>query len=205
MGPDGFDHARDLSFEFSMAAVLHREGMFGGFSQAGGDVTFGEHRLPVECKRVSSLASLENRLRRGRKKLDELVRAGEFSGVVAVDLTRPIRTAQSFISAESDDSLAEIADMQLTAYIHKYVMRPDWLKALNSGAVLGLIFRYLAAGTSGAVSNVRRAVVWQICSLHDDDSEANQQLMQIAQRFGNGKLKDISWSEIARARSLVHA
>lgn len=72
MAPDGADQARDYAFEFHTAAVLQRQDEFGGFSLHGGDLTVGVEHHPAECKRVSSLNSLRNRLRGGRDKLARL-------------------------------------------------------------------------------------------------------------------------------------
>src|SRR5690606_20840387 len=109
MAPDRADPARDYAFEFHTAAVLQRQGEFGGFSQQNGDLTISTDRYPAECKRVSSLNSARNRLRDGRDKLSELVLEGSPPGVIAIDLTRPIRIAHGPITAASDQDLLEEA------------------------------------------------------------------------------------------------
>src|SRR5690606_12829080 len=55
MAPERADPARDYAFEFHTAAVLQRQGEFGGFSRQDGDLTVAAERYPAECKRVSSL------------------------------------------------------------------------------------------------------------------------------------------------------
>jgi len=87
MAPERPDPARDYAFEFHTAAVLQRQGEFGGFSRQDGDLTVAVERYPAECKRVSSLNSLRNRLRDGKDKLSRLVLDGSPPGVMVVDLT----------------------------------------------------------------------------------------------------------------------
>ena len=119
MAPEGFDPARDYAFEFHTAVVLQRQEAFGGFSLHGGDLTIGPKRYPAECKRVSSLNSLRNRLRGGKDKLNQLMGDGGPPGVIVVDLTRPIKMAHGQIVAVSDEQFTQEAEQRLIVCVFR--------------------------------------------------------------------------------------
>ena len=200
MAPDGADPARDYAFEFHTAAVLEQQSQFGGFSPLGGDLTVGEDQFPTECKRVSSLNSLRNRLRGGRDKLRELRDAGSPPGVIAIDLTRPVKSAHGPILAVDDGEFMREAEQRLIAYLAGHVMTEQNIDTLASESVLGVIARCRSAGVSGERSNVRRSVVWQACSIHADDSAEDEIFRRIAGAFGPGELRDGTREEIVDAK-----
>lgn len=199
MSVEGSDRARDYAFEFSAAAALHRKNQFGGFSPNGGDITVGRERWPAECKRLSSLNRLEQRLRKARTQLDgQQYEFGGPPGVIVIDLTKPIRFAQGPINSTTEDELEETAESHLTAYIARY-FRPQWIEMLASPATLGIMIRYISVGTVVEASSVRRCTVWQAISLHGDDMDENSTFMQIADCFGPGPLRNITTNEISEA------
>jgi len=98
------DRPRGYGFEFATAAMLHKAGAFGGFERYG-DVmqTPGWH--PWECKRVGSLTAVSARVREGRGQLKEARRRGISSGIIALDLTRPLRQEFPTLTAKTDARL----------------------------------------------------------------------------------------------------
>lgn len=199
MAPEGFDHGRDCAFEFSTAAVLQTQGRFGGFSELGGDLTISAERSPAECKRISSLRCLEKRLREGRQQLDELVLAGSPPGVIAIDLTRPMRLALGPIVAADNDQLIEESQQRLAAYLERHVLREKHHKALAASSTLGILVRYVAVGIAGDLANVRTSTIWQACSLHPDTSEENRIFENLAVGFGPGPLRSGTREELIAA------
>lgn len=203
MAPDGFDPARDHAFEFHAASVLQSQMGFGGFSLQGGDLTVGELRYPAECKRVSSFDSLRNRLRAGRKKLERLLREGSPPGILAIDLTRPIKLAHGAIIAPSEEQFVREAERRLLAYLKAYVMTEKNIIYLTCRPVLGVVARYMSAGIAGNQENIRRAVVWNACSIHADGSPEDELFRCIARNFGTGDLREGTRQEITDAMEQV--
>ena len=203
MAPDGADPARDYSFEFHTAAVLQRQSEFGGFSLQGGDLTVGAERYPAECKRVSSLNSLRNRLRDGRDKLNRLVEESSPPGVIAIDLTRPVRMANGLIAAADDERFIREAEQRLIAYLASHVMTEQNIDSLGYPSTLGVIARCLSAGISGESANIRRSIVWQACSIHADGSAKDEMFRRIARAFGPGELREGTRDEIIDATTQI--
>lgn len=206
MREDGDDEARNLAFEFSTAAAFRRRGGFAGFTTAGGDLLVTAPELvPVECKRISSLPNLFNRIRDAREQLERGVTAGNAPGVIALDLTRPIGLAQGPIVANADAAFTDAADQRLTAYIHEHLLEQhaQLLQVAGRPAVLGLALRYYAAGTAGDRANVRSATVWQLYPLHEDDHDANELFKRVAGFFGEGPLRPIEPDAVDEARRNV--
>lgn len=199
MAPERADPARDYAFEFHTAAVLQRQGKFGGFSNRNGDLTVTEERYPAECKRVSSLDSLRTRLRKGKDKLGQLMLDGGLPGVIAIDITRPIRIAHGPIKAESVEQFAQIAEQRLVAYLPEHVMTERNIDSLSDPSVLGVMVRCLSAGIVDNVTNIRRSVVWQACSLHAENSQEDALFHRVARAFGPGELRQGTGDEIAIA------
>lgn len=203
MAPEGFDPARDYAFEFHTAVVLQREEEFGGFSLQDGDLTVGPKRYPAECKRVSSLNSLRNRLRGGKDKLNKLLEGGSQPGVIVVDLTRPIRMAHGQIVAVSDVKFTHQAEQRLIAYLASHVMTEQNIETLTCPSVLGVIARCLSAGIAGDQANIRRSVSWQACSIHADGSAEDELFRGIARAFGPGELREGTREEIVDATAQI--
>lgn len=203
MAPEGFDRARDNAFEFHTAAVLQKQREFGGFSQQNGDLTVTPERYPAECKRVSSLKSLRDRLRDGRDQLNRLVGEGTPSGVIVIDLTRPIRMAHGRIVAASDDQFQHEAEQRLIAYLPEHVMTQQNIESLSYASVAGVIARCLSAGIVGETSNIRRSVVWQACSLHANGSPEDALFQRIATAFGPGELRQGTREELEDAMARI--
>lgn len=203
MAPQRADPARDYAFEFNTASVLQRQGEFGGFSRQDGDLTVAAESYPVECKRVSSLDSLRNRLRDGRDKLNRLVLDGSPAGVIAIDLTWPVRAAHGLIMAASDEQFTQEAERRLIAYLPEHVMTERNIGSLTCPPVLGVIARCLSVGTVGEDANIRRSVVWQACSVHTDGSAEDALFRRIACAFGPGELREGARDEIIDARAQI--
>lgn len=199
MAPEGFDRARDYAFEFHTASVLQRQGEFGGFSLLDGDLTVGPNRYPAECKRVSSLCSLRNRLRGGKDKLNRLMIEGSPPGVIVVDLTRPIKIEHGQIFAESDEKFTREAEQRLLAYLALHVMTDQNIETLACPSVLGVMARCLSAGIAGDQANVRKSVVWHACSVHADGSLEDGRFREIARAFGAAELREGRLIEIVDA------
>jgi hypothetical protein len=202
VAPNGNDPARDYGFEFTTAARAKANGWLRGFPEIG-DVSVGQtESAPVECKRISSLKKIAHRLKDARDQLEAGVRAGLGAGVIALDLTRPIRLHQGPIAAEDEDSLVESAERQLTAYVARRLMRP-YFGDLQRPGVLGVLVRYVAVGTAGDPGNIRRSTVWQACSLYPDESNENQQFLAIGRFLGPEPVRLITWPEIHEAVDAV--
>jgi hypothetical protein len=199
MAPEGSDSARDYAFEFHTAAVLQQQGEFGGFSRQDGDLTVATECYPAECKRVSSLDSLRNRLRDGRDKLSRLARDGSPPGVITLDLTRPVRMVHGPIVAASDEQFMEEAERRLIAYLPEHVMTVRNIGSLACPPVLGVIVRCLSAGTVGEDANIRRSIVWHACSVHSDESAENSLFRRVARGFGSGELREGTRDELVDA------
>lgn len=203
MPAHGYDEARDNAFELHTAAVLQGQGLFGGFSRLNGDLTIGTEQYPAECKRVSSLNSLRNRLREAREQLKLLVEKGSQPGVIVIDLTRPIWIAHGRIVADTDDLFGEEAERRLEAYLPEHVMTEENIEMLCCPPVLGVIVKCRFMGIAGESSNIRRSVVWQACSLHADDSHENELFLRIAAAFGPGELRQGTREELVDAMSRI--
>lgn len=203
MAPERADPARDYAFEFHTAAVLQLQGEFGGFSRQDGDLTVAKEGYPAECKRVSSLNSLRARLRDGKEKLNRLTQVGSPPGIIAIDLTRPIRMAHGPIVAASDDQFMQQAEQRLIAYLPEHVMTAQNMASLVCPAVLGVIAKCVSVGTVGEEANIRRSVVWQACSLHADISTEDALFRRIAHAFGPGELREGTREEIIDATAEI--
>lgn len=203
MAPERADPARDYAFEFHTAAVLQRQGEFGGFSQQEGDLTVAAERYPAECKRISSLDSLKSRLRDGKDKLSRLMRDGGPPGVIAIDLTRPVRMAHGSIVAANDGQFLQEADRRLTAYLPEHVMTVRNISSLTCPQVLGVIARCLSVGTVGEEANIRRSVVWQACSVHAEGSAEDTLFRLVASAFGPGDLREGTRDDLVDARTRI--
>jgi len=207
-GPDlvsdeGEDFGRNYAFEFSTAAILHQRNALGGFANGDLDLLFRDGNHPLECKRISSLRRLEQRVREARNQLNSHVDAGGPPGIIAIDLSRPIRLAQGAIVAADDVAFNHVADLHARAYMMSHVVAPLIIPAAQGHGVLGLLVRYVAYGTAGGAGNVRRSIVWSLCHIHDDQSEETHLLWRLAQPFGEGPMQNITAAEIEEAATQI--
>ncbi|NYZ62009.1 hypothetical protein [Luteimonas deserti] len=203
MAAEGADQARDYSLEFTTAVALQQENSFGGFSTHGGDLTIGEAKNPAECKRISSLSSLPKRLRDVREQLIALGEAGNPPGLIVLDLTRPIRIEQGMIKADSDDDFGKQAEQRLLAYLDNHVMTLSNVLALIHPNVLGIVARCISTGIAGDATNIRQAVIWQACTIHEDGSTEDMLFRNLARGFGPGELREGSKEDIDEASARI--
>jgi hypothetical protein len=202
MAPEGNDPGRNYSFEFSTAARASANGRLHGFAGSG-DLAVEPGPRPIECKRISSLRQLEHRLRDARDQLIDHVKLGAQPGVIAVDLTRPIRLEQGVIDGWDDDAMMQTAENHLTAYIARHLIRKKYIDAIAVPAVLGILVRYVACGTAGDAGHIRRSTVWQACSLHPEESTENEQFISTTDFLGPEPVRGITWPEIQAAMAAV--
>lgn len=112
---EGHDQARDAQFELMAAASFRVAGADPEFAEPDLHVRVDRRRLLVAAKRVSSLASLENRVRKARAQI-EAWHDGDDLGLIALDLTSALGLAQQVhqlggarqISAFHDTTYAKI-------------------------------------------------------------------------------------------------
>lgn len=197
---EGHDAARDYAFEFACAGELHASGRFAGFSTGAGDVLVAPDRWPVEVKRVSSLDRLRQRLRKARDQLQRGFEAGSPPGLIAVDLSRPIRRVHGHLAAESDHALVEATSRTLTAYIGEHLIGQLDPDDLARPGVLGIMVRYVSVGTAGAASSVRRSTTWQMVCLHPDGSPENDLFLRAGVLGGSAPIVDGTVEELFAAR-----
>ncbi|MBS0302942.1 MAG: hypothetical protein JSR16_12360 [Proteobacteria bacterium] len=205
VGEDGDDSGRNYAFEFSTAAILHERNAFREFARGDLDLLLRDGDHPVECKRISSLRRLEQRIREARNQLNAHADAGGPPGIIAVDMSRPIRLAQGAITAVDEDSFMHTAELHARAYIRSHIVAPLILPAATGHGVLGLLVRYVAYGTAGGAGSVRRSIVWNLCHIYDDESDETRLLGQLAEPFGRGPLQYITAQEIEDAAKQVDA
>ena len=201
-GPDviretGEDPGRDYAFEFCTASEANRNGVSVRFGTDGGDVLLTNEQYPIECKRISSLRRIEQRVREGRDQLIDHVGKGGRPGLVALDLSRPIRLAQGPIRASDDNAMMLQAEQQLNAYLHHHVHQNGLVyEAAVDRSVLGILFRFVAFGTVGKASNVRRSTVWGLQLIHPDDSEKSILADRLATLIRPGPTNNVSDAEM---------
>ena len=159
------DPARNYAFEFSTAAAAARHQRLVGFS--AGDFEIGPTAFPVECKRVSSLTRLESNLRAARVQLAARGRPG----IIAVDLTAPIRADQGLTRIYlSESEQRDRVDMELTAYLCRH-LDSALVDSVVDPMVLGLIFRHRLVGSVGSPNQIRTARTWMAFCLHGGSLE----------------------------------
>lgn len=177
---EGPDQARDCAFEFACAGDLHAQGRFGGFSVDVGDVLVASGLWPVECKRISSLDRLPQRLRKARDQLQRGFETGSPPGFIAIDLSRPIRRAHGHLAAPSDEALCEATSTMLTAYLREHLMHALDPGEIARPGVLGAMVRHVSVGTAGEIANIRRSTTWQVVCVHADDTAENALFLDVA-------------------------
>ena len=128
---------------------------------------------------------------------------GGLPGVIAIDITRPVRVAHCPIWAESVEQFLKVAEQRLVAYLPEHVMTERNIDSLSNPSVLGIMVRCLSAGIVGQVTNVRRSVVWQACSLHPDKSQEDAIFHKVARAFGPGELRQGTGEELATAIAAI--
>lgn len=203
LSADRFDPGRDAAFEFSLAARLQANGEFGGFSEKDGDLTVGDARWPLECKRISSMRALEKRLREARKQLESLYAAGEPPGVIAIDLSSAINSSLGEIEGINDDDIRAHTEARMTNQIFNFWRgRSDLRESLRTDAVLGVLARYVAVGTSGSPENVRTQTSLQLLELHAEGTEQHSKFLEVAELVNSAPLVQGTLGDVARARAL---
>ena len=198
---EGADPGRDYAFEFACARDVHEHGHFGGFSSSAGDLLVSPGLWPIENKRISSLTKLEQRIRKARDQLQCGFKAGGPPGLIALDLSRPIRRTHGHLAAVSDDALIEATSKTLSAYIGKHLMRAIRPEDAARLGVLGIMVRYVSVGTAGDTSRIRRSTTWQLVSLHNDHSAENKLFLNIAALCGSAPIVDGTLEELVSARA----
>lgn len=200
MRATGHDPARDYGFEFAVARMLQRHGSFGGFGEAG-DVLQMPGGCPWECKRLGSLAQLESRFRKARKQL-ELARAqGAPPGIVAIDLSRPLRDRHGLLNAPDDVALMADTERFLAAYIQRYVMPATSQPLLGRDAVLGVFVRFTSIGRAGGVESIRRSTAWQLVTIHPAGTPNDLAFRESS--LATGEIVDGDLAELDAAASSV--
>ena len=196
---DGNDPGRDALVELSTAAALNSVGDFGFFTEDAYDISTRVDQTPIECKRITSVKSIRNRLRDARIQLSTAASDGENPGVIVMDLTRPIYVQSGVLSSASDEDLMDEAESRLRSYLANYVFNPKILSTIDSSSVLGLLVRATFIGVSGERMNARRFVSWQALCTHPDESEETERFLLIASKFSpkkkrRGTTEDLSQS-----------
>ncbi len=104
---DGPDQARDAQFELLTAASCRAAGATPAFAEPDVRVVVERRRLLVAAERVSSLASLENRVREARSQIE--AQEANDQGLIAMDLTPALRLANRArrLRDASDPSLVQ--------------------------------------------------------------------------------------------------
>ena len=202
MVPNQQDSARDDALEVVAAAMLHKNGVQVRFSASGGDLVVGENDWPVECKRISSLKSLEGRLRKARAQLEKQVAQGSPPGIIFIDLTNPIRHQHGAIHVQADETLNETADERLFAYM-THALGLKLQDVLRGAAVLGVVFRYWSHGTAGGVANIRVAPSFQLLSNHDSGAAGHAEFIRAVKGFGDGEILDATDKDVAKALKIL--
>lgn len=198
------DPARNYAFEFSTGGTLTDRNAFGGFGESTGDVLLKDDLHPVECKRISSLDRVGDRLADGRKQLELGVAAGGKPGIIAIDVSRPIRMGQGPINAIDDDQFEAIASAQISAYIYEHVGKHLELR-VECDSVLGVLVRFVAVGTAGGLGHVRTIVDWSLLYVHPDEAPNSKLFLRLAEPFGRGPIRQITPEDIATAMAMVDA
>ena len=178
-------------------------GQFGGFATSVGDVLIAPGLWPIENKRISSLARLALRTRKARDQLQRGFELGGPPGLIALDLSRPIRRRYGHLIESSDDALAEATSRTLTAYIGEHLMLALRPEDIARPGVLGIMVRYVSVGTSGDVSQIRRSTTWQLVSLHTDNSVENELFLKIAALCGSLPIVLGAKDELLSARASI--
>lgn len=192
------DPARDYGFEFVVGAELLRRGRFGGFSPIGGDVTIDVRQHPVECKRITSWAQLDRRVREAASQLAKCNGQGAPAGLIALDASRPIQRGHGRIEAASDAEMGELAEERTTAVVVQQVMRSVNPERVRSAHTLGVMVRCVSSGSAGGVGNIRRSTVWQAVCLHDDGTPENDSFLELADAFSGGPITNATHEDVAR-------
>lgn len=165
--PTKDDPARNYAFEFSAAATAARRERLLGFE--AGDFQIGPEGYPVECKRISSLARLGQNLRDAKNQL----KARGRPGIIAIDLTSPIRAEQGLTRICSCElELRQSVDNELTAYLFRH-FNGRALDGVIDPMVLGLIFHHRLIGSVGSPHEIRLARTWQAFRVHGVDNKLN--------------------------------
>ncbi len=196
MRPTGHDPARDYAFEFASAHMLQRHGAFGGFGAAG-DVLQTPGPYPWECKRLGSLQQIESRCRIARKQLELTSAQGALPGIVAIDLSRPLRDRHGLLLAADEDALMAETQRVLTAYIRRYVIPATLRVLLGRSAVLGVFVRFASVGRAGGVESIRRSTTWQIVMVHPPGTPNDLAFRQVS--LSTGEIVDGDMAELDAA------
>lgn len=197
MAPEGSDPGRDYAFEFSTAARAEANSRLNGF-HVSGDLVIAPS-VALECKRISSVAQLNRRVKEARDQIADRHNQGESAGIIAVDVTRPLRVLHGLVDAAHAEALVEEAERQLTAFMAQHFLREVELERISTPAVLGVLVRYLAAGYAGERAQLRRSTVWQAVSLHAEDSHLNHDFYAASEFLGPEPMRLIEQAEVLRA------
>lgn len=196
MDPTKDDPARNYAFEFATAALAAENNNLLGFR--AGDVEVGPPACPIECKRVSSLVRLGDNLATAR---DQLVASGR-AGIIAIDLTTPIRHQQGLVvHSENESAQRHRVDQELAAYLDHH-WRNHIERAIHP-AVLGVVFRHVVVGSVGAPNQIGTARTWQLCCVHDDNDSLNDQFLASLGWMGSAPIVSGTRSEIDAASRMI--
>jgi len=181
----GFDPARDSGFEFATAAMLNSHGVFGGFGDYG-DVLQKPGWHPWECKRLGSLEAIPSRVQEARDQLSEAQARGVSSGIIALDLTRPLRNDHGVLNAKTDSDLLAATQKFLAEIIPKYFFENRLVddRTRPRPSALGVFLRFVSIGRLGNSESVRSSTTWQMVPLHDPLSVENALFREVAEATG---------------------
>lgn len=164
LDPKKDDPARNYAFEFSAAALASAHGKLVGFM--AGDLEVGPPPCPIECKRISSLKRLRSNLADAR---DQLV-AGGRPGLIAIDLSAPIRHEQGIVvHCESESAQRLRVDQELEAYLGRH-LDEETIRAAIDPTVLGVVFRHVIVGSVGPQHQIRTSRTWQVLTIHENEA-----------------------------------
>lgn len=194
---EAHDPARDYGFEFATAAMLHGEGAFGGFGGSGDALQVpGWH--PWECKRVTSVEAAYDQLRAARNQLRRAYNAGVSGGIIALDLTRPLRRRFGNLTAESDDGLREATQRSIQALLPKIILDGNTISRIAHPSVLGVWIRFTAIGMRGTRDHIRRMTSWQLIEAHAPLSVENELFLTASgslKRLSEGTIEELLLAE----------
>lgn len=180
--------ARNFLFEASVAAKAHQpthgvEAILDVKSDTG--IRLGDKKIWVECKRVTSLESLENNVRKVSSQLERVfareIGAGH-RGIVAIDVSKILNRGDKIYVARNDVELMSSVDRMIDQFIaeHSHIWEDVYRRRHRK--LIGTMIRFAFMATSDARNLLVRVSQWAVnprLSISQSDELLQRRLVSV--------------------------
>ncbi len=179
-------NSRNILFEAAVAARAHRpskgiEAIFDAKSDTG--ISFGDKKIWIECKRVTTSNQIEKHIRKASKQLEGILQkqlGSGHRGIIAMDISKILQPGDQIFVCANDSELLESINKMMDQFIKEY--SPIWQKVFphRHRNIIGTIVRFSFMSSSEARKILVHSSQWGVNPRIGNPSSDDQLLRKLS-------------------------